>query len=178
MVAVRGWLPAADRHPAHGPWRITSCRRQAQRLADPGADKPRKSGKGTSQGSPRYGRPLARPAAGRCRSVAELLSVITWCVYDVFWLLSCGFYVSAPALIFKPSVPPGSAPPGILLRRFAYFLSKIPRRLALRVKGPPSATSKQACQQPKNNGGEGDAGRSSRSPRSPHFSDKKETHHD
>ena len=37
------------------------------------------------------GRPLARPAVGRCRSVAELLPVITGLVYDVFWLLSCGF---------------------------------------------------------------------------------------
>jgi hypothetical protein len=38
------------------------------------------------------GRPLARSAVGRCRSVAELLPVITFVyVFDVFWLLSCGF---------------------------------------------------------------------------------------
>jgi hypothetical protein len=103
----------------------------------------------------------SRPDVGPVLDVAELRRARSCFVYDVFWLLSFGLSVSAPALFSRPSfvgscTTENSSP--ALLRRL--FPPKIFQCLALRGEGPPSATSKQACQQPKNNGeGRRDAGR-------------------
>ena len=60
------------------------------------ADTRSEPGKGSSQGSLRKGRPLARPAVGSraCRRRAP--DALALCVYDVFLQLSFGLYVPAP----------------------------------------------------------------------------------
>jgi hypothetical protein len=67
-------------------------------------------------------------------------------VYDVFWLLSFGLYVSAPARRAPvPQAPPGPAVREMSLRRscVAYFLREFPGPCP-RVDRPPSATAPQA----------------------------------
>jgi hypothetical protein len=51
---------------------------------------------------PVIGRPLRGRMLGPRRAVAELRTPWPCCVYDVFWLLSFGLYVSAPARLAPP----------------------------------------------------------------------------
>jgi hypothetical protein len=67
----------------------------------------------------------SRPADGPVLDVAELRRARSCFVYDVFWLLSFGLSVSAPALFSRPSFV-GPCAMKILLRRsrVAYFLRR------------------------------------------------------
>ena len=73
------------------------------------------------------GRPLARPAVKRCRSVAELLPVITFCLrlrrflVAVRWILGVRSTLSSPSFV-------GACGAGISLRRscVADFLREFP----------------------------------------------------
>ncbi|MDR6639580.1 hypothetical protein J2Y68_003241 [Paenarthrobacter nitroguajacolicus] len=122
-----------------------------------------------------FGRPLRFapwPAVGPGPDVAELRRARSCCVYDVFWLLSFGFYVSAPPRLAPPQAP-GPAVQEMSLRRscVAYFLREFPTPCP-RVDRPPSATAPQASPAAKKQRGERGAGRSPKPPHPPPFSAK------
>src|SRR6478752_10344054 len=107
----------------------------------------------------RIGRPLARPAVGAraCRRRAP--DPLALSCLRLFWLLSFGLYVSAPAGLAPPSSGPAArempcgAPSSLI--SFGNFPP-----LALRVDRPPSATAPQASPAAKTTTGERGAGRS------------------
>ena len=79
---------------------------------------------------PVEGRPLARPAVGRCRSVAELLPVITFCLRLRRFLVAVLRILGVRSSLSSPSFV-GACGAGISLRRscVAYFLREMSRPL-------------------------------------------------
>ncbi len=187
----RGWLAWVGGRrrrtavPANSPVRATWCRRQAQgsgRLGPIGG-----SGKGMLAGlalvfaalQPADGRPLARPAVRsrlRRRRAPSPPGPVVYKRFLVAVLRILGVR-SSPS---SPSVPPGPAVQKFPSGAPASLISSgnFPH-LALRVDSPPSAAEQASLPATKKQRGrEGELAGHHELPHPPHFSDKKEHHHE